>query len=47
VTAVEFDSTGEYLAVGDKAGRICIFEGHPVGKVTTATTKKNNSILYA
>jgi len=30
VTAVEFDETGEYLAVGDKAGRICIFEAHPV-----------------
>lgn len=29
VTAVEFDETGTYLAVGDKAGRICIFEGHP------------------
>ncbi len=27
VTAVEFDDTGKYLAVGDKAGRICIFEG--------------------
>jgi serine/threonine-protein phosphatase 2A regulatory subunit B len=26
VTAVEFDPTGDYLAVGDKAGRICIFE---------------------
>jgi len=30
VTAVEFDETGQYLAVGDKAGRICIFEGHQV-----------------
>lgn len=28
VTAVRFDSSGDYLAVGDKAGRICIFEGH-------------------
>ena len=26
MTAVEFDATGDYLAVGDKAGRICIFE---------------------
>ena len=26
VSAVSFDSTGDYLAVGDKAGRICIFE---------------------
>jgi len=33
VTAVEFDETGDYLAVGDKAGRICVFEGHaPVMK---------------
>lgn len=30
VTAVEFDETGQFLAVGDKAGRICIFEGHAV-----------------
>jgi serine/threonine-protein phosphatase 2A regulatory subunit B len=27
ITALEFDSTGNYLAVGDKAGRICIFDG--------------------
>src|ERR1700730_3139640 len=26
VTAVEYDQTGDFLAVGDKAGRICIFE---------------------
>jgi hypothetical protein len=26
VTAVEFDINGNYLAVGDKAGRICVFE---------------------
>jgi hypothetical protein len=32
VTAVEFDQTGDYLAVGDKAGRIWLFEGH-VNKV--------------
>ena len=25
---MKFDETGDYLAVGDKAGRICIFEGH-------------------
>ena len=28
ITAVEFDSTGDSLAVGDKAGRIWLFEGH-------------------
>ena len=28
VTAVEFDETGDYLAVGDKAGRICVFDCH-------------------
>eukprot|EP00457_Paulinella_chromatophora_P006208 gb/GEZN01006226.1/.p1 GENE.gb/GEZN01006226.1/~~gb/GEZN01006226.1/.p1 ORF type:complete len:423 (+),score=59.64 gb/GEZN01006226.1/:66-1334(+) len=27
VTTVEYDDTGDYLAVGDKAGRVCIFEG--------------------
>jgi len=32
VTAVEFDDTGDYLAVGDKAGRICIFEGIAMSK---------------
>lgn len=26
VTALQYDPTGEYLAVGDKAGRICLFE---------------------
>ena len=29
VTAVQFDETGDYLAVGDKAGRICVFDCHP------------------
>ena len=28
ITAVEFDETGSHLAVGDKAGRICIFESY-------------------
>ena len=28
VTAVEFDNSGDFLAVGDKAGRIWMFEGH-------------------
>jgi len=45
VTAVEFDDTGDYLAVGDKAGRICIFEGIAMSK-----GKKKNAarvqILY-
>jgi len=31
VTSVDFDSSGRYLAVGDKAGRICIFEGRATG----------------
>ena len=30
VTAVEFDESGDYLAVGDKAGRICIFDCHHI-----------------
>jgi len=40
VTAVEYDESGEYLAVGDKAGRICIFEGKDDGK------KKKGPIEY-
>jgi serine/threonine-protein phosphatase 2A regulatory subunit B len=32
VTAVEFDESGNYIAVGDKAGRICIFEGHQLSQ---------------
>ena len=28
VTAVEFDQTGDCLAVGDKAGRIWLFEAN-------------------
>mmetsp|Transcript_39838 Transcript_39838/g.78313 ORF Transcript_39838/g.78313 Transcript_39838/m.78313 type:complete len:458 (+) Transcript_39838:56-1429(+) len=35
VTAVEFDETGEFLAVGDKAGRICIFESHTTTDLST------------
>ena len=28
VTAVQFDTTGQFLAVGDKSGMIFLFEGH-------------------
>jgi len=41
VTAVQYDETGEYLAVGDKAGRICIFEGKEDSKA-----KKKTPIEY-
>ena len=27
VTAIEFDSTGNYLATGDRGGRIVVFKG--------------------
>ena len=38
VTAVKFDDTGDYLAVGDKAGRICIFEGHTARGTSSAAS---------
>jgi serine/threonine-protein phosphatase 2A regulatory subunit B len=33
LSTVEFDSTGRFLATGDKGGRIVVFEGTEVGKV--------------
>lgn len=50
VTAVQYDETGEYLAVGDKAGRICIFEGHEANKDASgaagAAKKKGHPLEY-
>lgn len=45
VTAVEFDESGDYLAVGDKAGRICIFEGHSTTAATSPTAAKSTAPL--
>ena len=33
MSAVEFDDTGDFLATGDKGGRIVIFERADAGKV--------------
>lgn len=33
LSAVEFDDTGDFLATGDKGGRIVIFERADAGKV--------------
>jgi serine/threonine-protein phosphatase 2A regulatory subunit B len=33
LSAVEFDTTGNYLATGDKGGRIVVFERAGVSKV--------------
>lgn len=41
VTAVEFDEDGEYLAVGDKAGRICVFEAHTPAHSKRRADSKN------
>lgn len=35
LSAVEFDHSGDYLATGDKGGRIVLFERVDVGKVST------------
>lgn len=48
LTAVEFDSTGEYLAAGDKGGCICIFKTSPkapevVAKRTSFWKKSSKS----
>lgn len=55
VTAVEFDSTGDFLAVGDKAGRIWIYEAEPHASKHTSrdkslhrdVTRDNNSAAAA
>ena len=36
LSAVEFDDTGDFLATGDKGGRIVIFERADAGKVRRA-----------
>ena len=42
ISAVEFDSTGNYLATGDKGGRVVLFERNdmvcPVPFVATSPT---------
>jgi serine/threonine-protein phosphatase 2A regulatory subunit B len=43
VTAVEFDDTGDYLAVGDKAGRICIFESQDAASRSKAAADEESS----
>lgn len=32
ITSIEFDSTGKYLALGDRAGRLIIFDAPDIGK---------------
>lgn len=43
VTAVEFDESGDYLAVGDKAGRICIFESQDAASRSKAANGELNN----
>ena len=43
VTAVQFDETGDYLAVGDKAGRICVFDCHHVPAPSASPTAPSPS----
>ena len=35
LSAVEFDTTGEFLATGDKGGRIVLFKRADVGQVSS------------
>jgi serine/threonine-protein phosphatase 2A regulatory subunit B len=34
LSAVEFDDTGDFLATGDKGGRIVVFERADAGRVS-------------
>ena len=37
ISTVEFDSTGNYLATGDKGGRVVLFERNEMVRRLTAT----------
>lgn len=37
ISAVEFDSTGNYLATGDKGGRVVLFERNDMVRSPTLT----------
>jgi hypothetical protein len=43
VSTVEFDSTGEYLAAGDRGGRVVIFQRVEVRGATTQARISNSS----
>jgi serine/threonine-protein phosphatase 2A regulatory subunit B len=47
VTAVAFDDTGNYVAAGDKAGRICIFEAQDRAKSKQGRDKGLEFKFYA
>lgn len=42
LSAVKFDETGDYLATGDKGGRIVIFKRADAGKVRLAEPGPNS-----
>lgn len=43
ITAVEFDSTGDYLATGDKGGRVVLFERNKNNNNTSSSSNNNNN----
>jgi serine/threonine-protein phosphatase 2A regulatory subunit B len=47
LSTVEFDSDGDFLATGDKGGRIVVFERTDSGKVSCFKPSCCNQVLLA
>jgi hypothetical protein len=46
ISTVEFDSTGNYLATGDKGGRVVLFERNEMVKLGPITTQCPSSHIF-
>jgi hypothetical protein len=45
ISAVEFDQTGNFLATGDKGGRVVLFERNKQVPVGIRTCSKSHALL--
>jgi hypothetical protein len=43
ISTVEFDHTGDYLATGDKGGRVVLFERNQTVRAYNPTTQRHSS----
>ena len=46
LSSIEFDDTGDYIAVGDRGGRVVIFEREDKVNITDFNTSLNISYLH-
>lgn len=44
LSSIEFDDTGDFIAVGDRGGRIVVFEREDKGEKSTKDSKKKNAV---